>query len=328
MQIVWVKIASRRYGGVIYEEQAQKILASNFSLEIKEVDSRYFKKGYLRAPEILLNLLSLGGRKDLWIRDSKTAIVAPFDRTKGQKIAIIHHIDFSQSQGLGRAIDWFMEKSLYYSLRKVNAIITVSEYWKKYFIEKGYQNVYKIYNSFDLAEFNISDAQVADFKKRYQLEGSPIIYLGNCQAAKGVPESYEVLKELNVRLVTSGEPMVKIDAINLNLDRQDYLCLLKASSLSVLMSKIREGWCRTAHESMLLGTPVVGSGLGGMRELLEGGKQIVCPEFSILKENVLYVLNNPDVRNKIGQDGQNFAKSFNMEKFKKDWLEIINKFNK
>ena len=69
----------------------------------------------------------------------------------------------------------------------------------------------------------------------------------------------------------------------------DYLKLLKASWVVLTMSKFKEGWCRTAHEAMLLKTPVIGSGTGGMRELLENGKQIVCPEFDNLREKVKYL---------------------------------------
>jgi len=95
--------------------------------------------------------------------------------------------------------------------------------------------------------------------------------------------------------------------------------------LVVTMSKFKEGWCRTAHEAMLCKTPVIGSGLGGMKELLEGGKQIVCPDFNSLREKVEYLLNNPGVRKKIGEDGFNFAKNFTFEKFKKDWIDLIKK---
>ena len=91
------------------------------------------------------------------------------------------------------------------------------------------------------------------------------------------------------------------------------------------MSKFKEGWCRTAHEAMLLKTPVIGSGLGGMRELLEGGNQMVCENFNSLKEKVKYLLDHPELREKIGEDGYNFAKDFTSGRLAKDWLELIHK---
>ena len=168
-------------------------------------------------------------------------------------------------------------------------------------------------------------------KKEHRLQGKPIIYLGNCQKAKGVKESFKALKDLDVHFVTSGERRIKIPALNLNLSHRNYLTLLKSSSMVIAMSKFKEGWCRTAHEAMLLKTPVIGSGLGGMQELLVGGKQIVCRDFKDLKTKVQDLLGNPRLREKMGQDGYNFAKEFTLERFEREWLnlieEILNKNN-
>ena len=89
------------------------------------------------------------------------------------------------------------------------------------------------------------------------------------------------------------------------------------------MSKFKEGWCRTAHEALLCKVPVIGSGSGGMKELLEGGRQIICQNFNGLKEKVEYLLNHPEARRKMGEDGYNFAKNFTQEKFEKDWVNLV-----
>ena len=128
---------------------------------------------------------------------------------------------------------------------------------------------------------------------------------------KGVVEVYEQLKELDLNLVTSGEKRVSIPAINLTLDYRDYLRLLKASSIVVAMSKFKEGWNRTVHEAMLCMTPVIGSGTGGMKELLDGGQQIVCHSFSELKQCFEYALVHPE----LGEKGYDFAKNFTVERF-------------
>ena len=67
-----------------------------------------------------------------------------------------------------------------------------------------YDPVEIIYNPFDFKEFTFSDDDIDKFKIKYQLSGKPIIYLGNCQKAKGVVEAYEALKGLDAHLVTSG----------------------------------------------------------------------------------------------------------------------------
>lgn len=55
-----------------------------------------------------------------------------------------------------------------------------------------------------------------------------------------------------------------------------------------------------------------------MRELLEGGKQIICSDFKLLREKVEYLLNHPEIREEFGQNGYNFAKIFTLEKFRNE----------
>jgi len=328
MTIGWLEISKRKYGGVVYNEEARHALKKSFDLETIFFEPKIFKNlKYLRIPESLFYLCFLKGKKDFWIRDFYSTLTMPFDRTSGKNIVAVHHDDFSGFPIIARPIFKIAQQIFYRNLKKVDAIVAVSEYWRKYFLEKGYKNVYKIYNAFDSAEFDISATEVEDFKKRYNLTQKPIVYLGNCQRAKGVVDAYNELKGLDVYLVTSGRPMVKISAINLNLDYRDYLRLLKASSVVLTMSKFKEGWCRTAHEAMLCKTPVIGSGLGGMSELLEGGKQIICPDIKSLKDKVIFLLNNTEARKKMGEEGYNFAKDFTKEKFQEDWINLINKIS-
>ncbi|MDO8470596.1 MAG: glycosyltransferase, partial [bacterium] len=152
----------------------------------------------------------------------------------------------------------------------------------------------------------------------------PIVYLGNCQKAKGVVEAYQALQGMDAHLVTSGAQKVRIPARNLDLaDHREYLQLLKASSCVLTMSKFKEGWCMTAHEAMLMKTPVIGSGKGGMRELLEGGKQIICEDFSRLRESVNSLLNDPAARRQLGDQGYAYAKLFPIERFEQAWRDAV-----
>ena len=341
MKIGWIEIIVKKDegivyneqlkkdGGIVYNEQARKALSKFFDLDLVVCESKYFRKiRYLKIPESLFYLWKLKGEKDLWIRDFYSTVAFRPKKTKGKNLLIIPHLDFSGFPLIARPfLNFFKNVFFFHNLKKMDAILTVSEYWKQYFLKKGCQNVYKIYNSFDLSDFNVSDEDVSDFKKKYKLQNKPIVYLGNCQKAKGVKESFKALKGLDVHFLTSGERKVKIPALNLNLSDRDYLTLLKASSVVIAMSKFKEGWCRTAHEAMLSKTSVIGSGRGGMRELLEGGKQIVCSDFKNLKERVQDWLDNPRLREKMGQNGYNFAKNFTPEKFESEWLNLINDIN-
>ena len=313
MKILFINFTNKFYGGKAYERKALDILKTNFQIDFISAKKNFWK----------LFKISRKTDYDIAIRDLDSALFLNKKPTKN--IVIVHHLDNSYSSPAAKFFYFIFQKRIFSNLKKCDAIITVSKYWKDFFEKLGFRNVYLIYNAFNLNDFNFTYKEIEEFKKKYNLTGKPIIYSGNCQKAKGVVESYEILKDLGVHLVTSGEPMVKTPARNLEIPHREYLKLLKASSVVLTMSKFKEGWCRTAHEAMLLKTPVIGSGRGGMKELLEGGKQIICEDFNFLRERVEYLLNHPEIRERMGEDGYNFAKDFNLERFKKDWQELINK---
>ena len=58
----------------------------------------------------------------------------------------------------------------------------------------------------------------------------------------------------------------------------------------------RPRWNRTAHEAMLVGTPVIGSGRAGMRELLEAGGQLICERFEDLRHALVRAEHQRHVR--------------------------------
>ena len=322
--IGFIMISKRRYGGAVYGARVQEMLSRFYQVEGKDVGAAYVNLRYLKPLEWFFRFFLLRGEKDLWVTQSFLVVVAlSLSRIKGKKLAIIYHIDNSVFSRIFRSIFFVLETTFYQKLKNYDAIVTISEYWKDFFVRKGYRNVYKVYPGFQVDEFDISDQEVTDWKKRFGLGGKPIIYIGNCLKAKGVRESYEALKDLDVELVTSGEKRVDIPATNLNVSYRDYLCLLKASSVVVTMSKFKEGWCMTAHEAMLLKTPVIGSGLGGMRELLEGGEQIICESFDSLKSKVEFLLSRPEEARRLGERGYEFAKQFTLERFAKSWQQLV-----
>lgn len=304
-------------GGNVWNKGLINLLSEHFDTEVIYAGTQ--KSGNLIYQiRVFYNLLKIKGKKDIWIRDYLPTITLPFNSTVGRNISIIHHVD---SNYLAYpTLCKLMDKIIYYNLKNVDTLVVVSEYWKEHFESLGH-NVKLIYNYFDFNEFKFTDEEIVTFKQKYNLSEKPIIYLGNCQKSKGVVEAYNELKDLDVHLVTSGEKRVDIPAINLNLSYRDYLLLLKASSVVVTMSKFKEGWCRTAHEAMLCKTPVVGSGMGGMEELLVGGEQIICKDYSDLRGYVEYLLVHPE----LGEKGYEYAsqEKFTVKQFENSWIELI-----
>lgn len=324
-KITWVKIShSRKYGGGSYANKVIDVIKNHFDFEAREIAYRPDMLRYLKPVRWFFQISKIRGFSDIWVMDSFIVVAfANFKNMQGKKVIVLHHIDHTVFSVFIRPIAYFLEKVFHAKAKKADMVVVVSGYWKDYLATRGYKNIKIIHNSFDVNSFNITGEEVDQFKKTYGFDSRPIIYLGNSLKAKGVVESYEALKNFNVNLVSSGERAVNIPAKNLNLDYRNYLRLLKASFIVVTMSKFKEGWCTTAHEAMLCGTPVIGSGLGGMKELLAGGGQMVCPDFKDLAQKVAHLLSNHNLREKMGQDGHYYAAGFTMEKFNKEWLGLI-----
>jgi len=302
-------------GGNAYTKSLLSITSDECDIESMGILFNKSGNRFFQGFKTLSDLLLLSGQKDIWIRDYLSVLSLPFDHTIGKNIALVHHID---SDHLSYpSICKLMDKVYYSNLKHVDLLVVVSQYWKKHF-ESYVENIKIIYNCFNMNDFQFTEEEIIEFKKKYNLLDKPIIYLGNCQKSKGVVEAYNELKTMDVHLVTSGQKRVDIPAINLDLNYRDYLRLLKASAVVVTMSLFKEGWCRTAHEAMLCKTPVVGSGAGGMAELLEGGKQIICENFGNLRNNVEYLLESPGV----GEHGFIYAsqKQFTEAYFNNEWI--------
>jgi len=324
MKVAIINTTRKKYGGSIYESMISEALSSNFNVEF--ISTGVKSNGLLRyfeAPLVFWRLYKTKNLKnfDVAIKNFEASIFLSKKPTKN--ISLIHHIDSSSRSFLMKLIYDLIEKRVLKNIKNFDRVVVVSQYWKEYLNKKGIDRISIIYPPSDLNDFKFTDEELEEFKQRYNLIGKPIIYIGNCRKDKGVVESYNSLKNLEVYLVTSGDRQVKIPAINLSLKYKDYLKLLKVSSVAVCMSKFKEGWNKTVQEAMLCKTPVVGSGLGGMKELLEGGKQIICNDFGLLQDRVKYLLDNPDIRKQMGEDGYNFAKQFTIERFRNDWLELV-----
>jgi len=309
-------------GGGIYERNIYDAIHDEFSTEFRGVYVPRHRFKLLRLYGLVRNILNFAGGSDIWIRDFKSTATMSYDKTSGKTVSVFHHYDPSVFSWANKKLYQILLRKFISNAKHIEAVVTVSDYWKDYLIRNEINNVVKIPNAFNFGDFIFEDAEISAFKTSHGLdEDRPIVYLGNCQEAKGAVQAYRALKDMDAYLVTSGSREVEIPAIHLELNYLDYLRLLESSNVAVTMSLFEEGWCRTAHEAMLCGTPVIGSGRGGMKELLEGGSQIVCENFSVLPWYVESVLQDQ----KLGELGYQYAhqEQFSLDYFKRKWLDLI-----
>lgn len=320
MRAAWVQIAGSGSGGHQYGEEARRAVRDVLPIAVEDIRTT----GPLRpiAMQRRLSALRKSGKYDILFVDNVAALALPLPRTP-RHVAVVYHIGLeSISRPLERLAYRALEPLALRHLRDAEQVVTICKFWEDRVRALGNPRVRTIYNGFDLDEFVVSGAEVEAFRERHGFT-KPVVYIGNCQPAKGVVESHAALRDLDVHLVTSGRPVARLPIPNINGDRREYLTLLAASSVVVTMSKFDEGWCRTAHEAMLLGRPVIGSGRGGMGELLAGGGQPTCPRFDGLQSEVNRLLGDRELARETGERGRAFAATFTSARFKAAWTGFL-----
>jgi glycosyltransferase involved in cell wall biosynthesis len=279
------------------------------------------KNRFLKFVTYLFNLYKFQKSKkskDIIIRTLDSCF---FMNKEDKNILLVHHYHPVSDNILIRSYQKFLYWNMLRNIDKIDTLVVVSEYWKVYFLKMGFNNIKVIYNPFDIDMYAQKTYEEKErFKKKYQLEEKPIIYLGNPQKEKGTDKSYEVLKNLDVHFVSTGIQKIELPVKHLDLSFDEYITLLQVSTLSVLMSQIKEGWNRVAHESILSHTPVVGTGRGGMGELLNKADQTICQDW-----NELPIIVEKMIKEKvdISQEELKYVDSFNVDGFMKSWSEVF-----
>ena len=316
------RLSSVANGGNAYDYYSAMALKEKFSVEMSEA-------ALLQAGESMLSYWRRM-RKDVPVADA--VICEPYPIVFGKRLSgikyagMVHHID----DVLGKSSvkhSWYFRR-LKRKLQRLDMIVTVSTFWKTYLENIGCKNVKVIYNSFDPKPYSISPASVIAFKEKHNIPSEKqLIYIGNASRQKGAYEVYEALRDENYFLVMSGPQNHAPDlpVKYLKVDHTEYLTLLAASSVVITFSKMIEGWNRIAHEALLCGTPVIGSGVGGMRELLDGAGQKIVPASEGLKTAVKEVLQN---RNELAEKGKSFVSKFDMNYFRNAWLDAMDELLK
>jgi len=315
-QIVHLLTSDKKSGGNVYEKYLQEIaldieyeflIDSNIKNRVKKLFHFYYSLYKVSKQEY-----------DVTIRKAESCF---FMNKRQKNIVIFHHYHPAPTNFLVNAFQRLAHRNLLKNLEKIDTLVVVSQYWKEYFSNIGFSRTKIIYNPFDIEKYLEHDSQqIKLFKEKYALDNKPIVYIGNPQKSKGTDNTYEALKGLDIHLVTSGGGELTLPILNLNLDFKEYILLLQASSLSVLMSQIDEGWNRVAHESILCQTPVIGSGRGGMGELLSESGQVICKDFSGLKKIVEKSLDN---KIEVSKEALEYVQNFSLVNFYTEWKNIL-----
>ncbi len=322
MKIVRIATSGKGYGGNIYEQYIDRVFEGDQNYEVVKFQfklKRFWR--LIELPAYIYFCWTYSRNKNFFVIRNFNTSFFPFSNPQNG-LTLIYHIDETGSGFLISLFQIFLEKVFFLRKSYNENIVVIAKFWQNYFLAKGYTNVDLIYCPYDIEKYDeISEDDVSDLLKKYRLGGRPIIYLGNPQTKKGFEVVYEKLKDYPAHLVCTGEGNSRSLVQHLKLNFKEYLTLLKSSDVVLTMSLFKEGWCRVAHEALLLNTPVIGSGRGGMGELLQDGGGLVCGDKEDLKKLVDTIVLE---KRKLAVD-QSYLRQFTFEKYKNDWTDLTKK---
>jgi glycosyltransferase involved in cell wall biosynthesis len=188
---------------------------------------------------------------------------------------------------LGHISRWDPSAWLTYFNRRVTQVACNSDAVRGYLERVGVPRtrLMTLYKGHDVAWYEC-DARGARGEAGVPEGAFVVVCAATIRPVKGVDilvQAFELLHDLpQVWLLLVGEnrdPQVALqlqrsplrDRIRAIGFRADVARFIKASDLSVLVSREREGFPKSIVESMALGVPVLVSGVGGMVELVEDG---------------------------------------------------------
>ena len=303
-------------GGNTYLRAVARALAD-------EHDVRVHPVGHRRLPHrpgimLMAPAVSRVHRADCWILTAWPLTVARWLPRAARRVGLFYHL--TPDLDLRTRFDRYLARRMFQGLALCDRVVVIADYWRDVLAARGIQSRV-IRFGLEIDEYGVTRAEVERFRREHGLLGRPVIYLGNRRPHKGALEAWNVLRGMDAHFVTSGPWALDLPVMNVNSSWRDYVLLLASSDVVLTMSTFDEGWNITAHEAMLLGVPVVGSGRGGMRELLAGGGQIVCEDFGNLEVSVQRALRE---RAKIGVKGKAYAEQWTFGRFKEAWLGVLN----
>ncbi|MDT0559384.1 hypothetical protein RM697_12025 [Ichthyenterobacterium sp. W332] len=300
-------------GGRLYEIEAYKLLKKSYQVSINpffikntNIFKYYFKH---HVHEI---------KGDICIIDPYVVALGKFN-SKKKNISIVHHLDDAiLNKNFASKIFY---KQLLKHLKSMDVVIVVSNIWKTFLNDHGIQNVRVIYNAFDVNNYNFSKIEIDDFKDKNLLNnGKPILYLGPLTKGKGVESILKVIDKSQYNCIATSKHPNDLGIKTVFFNDEEFPLFLASCDVVLCMSTMIEGWNRIAHEALLAKTPVIGSGSGGMMELLKKSNQTIVKDIRNLPKAIDKTIKN---HSELVNFGWNYASQLNLDYFENEWSSLI-----
>ncbi|HTR82436.1 MAG TPA: hypothetical protein VMM58_12470 [Bacteroidota bacterium] len=321
MKIAYYGISDARYGGALHERMVLEALREEHTVVWHEIVRSKWIPGTF--PSKIPYLWNHRPDADVTLFNSGSLPLVNLKHHK-KKVLILHH--FNPAAG---RVKWLHRKYQERVLRLasvVDVVVVLGEYWRAFFASFPFKNIVVSYTPFHLpvSADHLGDRMKVRRDLGLPVDGRTLVYIGGVTRAKGAMDIYEALGKYDKYfLVGSGEKEPDIPVMCFSGDYATYLKLLYACDVSLCVSRFSEGWNRVAHESLLMRTPVIGTGIAGSGELLVNSGQYLCYDLTRYERAIDHVIEN---REQYADKAQAYVRNekFTLPYFNRQWKEIIN----
>lgn len=260
-------------GGYLLE----KTLVTALADELENCDTCYRETRFsrhFRGPfgwiMLAMKAFAAAGRHDNTVTVARLAwpVWLKLMTGRGKMLLVLHNYD--PADGKPRLYYRLLNAFLRLAARRPDRIrvVTVAKYWQQFFASRfGLQPLY-FPNLFDPAPYA--------FYAGVARKNSKLVHLGQYSAKMDRKAYLLLIHELKQRgyacYFSSNEPEFQSHfPVSFFSTREAYLKQMAVSGCTVILNSIDEGWNRVAHESMLVGTPVITRPGAGPEELVRTG---------------------------------------------------------
>lgn len=325
MKINYLSHSSKLTGGYRHENfLAEKLALTlnktlNKSIELKKIHLGKYFTNFLDH----LSLIFWGFEKsnaNVNIVVARLALSSIFRNllNSNKTIVVLHNYDKNDHKSTFYAFYfrfflWFLK-----TIKPKNvSLICISDYWQKFFNQKINQAV-PVFVFPNLLEVKSYINYRIEIKKNQ-------IYLGLISKKNDYSEIEKLTKKLSdlgynclfTSMKENFEPPFENHQTR-KVSYEKYLEIVAESKFTIAFPKVEEGWSRIAHESILLGTPVIGYQKGGLGNLLEEGQSIIVKN----AEEAVDVILNKKIEIDENQM-ENFREKYDISQAEKYILPII-----
>ena len=239
----------------------------------------------------------------------------------------------SLKQAISLKIDPYLERRL---LKKADRVIVPSPHMKEYYGDIG-TNIHVIPNGVDFEEIK----NICQLEKN--IMHPSIFFIGRLEKMKGVdilirsiPFVASSIPDVHLYIAGSGEEEGELKHLVKKLDIEENVTFLgfvsedekwsyyKSTDLCVVPS-VEEPFGIVLLEAMACGKPEVASNVGGIPYIVEDGKTgllFECGDVDGMAEKVIALLQNKEMREKMGAAGLERAKEFSWDRIAERTVEL------